>query len=70
VTLSDFLEVCQVLCKLGHNVPHSTVETSVRHQDMAIGIEPEKVTKGLDGDDRAGDWVPFRYRLLQIFFRV
>jgi len=25
------------------------IETSVRHQDMAVGIEAEEVAKGLDG---------------------
>ena len=30
------------------------VEASVRHQDMAVGIESEEVAKGLDGDDGAG----------------
>ena len=29
------------------------VEASVRHQDMAVGIESEEVAKGLDGDDGA-----------------
>ena len=31
------------------------VEASVRHEDMAGGIEAEEVAKGLDGDDGAGD---------------
>ena len=31
------------------------VEASVRYQDMAMGIEPEKVAKGLDGHDGAGE---------------
>ena len=41
------------------------VEASVRHQDMAVGIEPEEVAKGLDDDGGAGDGIPLRYRLLK-----
>ncbi len=43
------------------NMPFS----SVRYQDMAVGIEAEKVAKGLDGDDGAGDGIPLRHRLLK-----
>jgi hypothetical protein len=32
---------------------------------MAVGIESQEVAKGLDGDDRAGDGVPLRHRLLK-----
>jgi hypothetical protein len=39
------------------------VEATVRYQDMAMGIEPQKVAKGLDGDDRAGDGIPLRHRI-------
>ena len=28
------------------------VEASVRHQDMAVGIESEEIAKGLDGNER------------------
>ena len=41
------------------------VEASVRHQDMAVGIESEEVAKGLDGNDGAGDGIPLRHRLLK-----
>jgi len=36
------------------------VEASVRHQDMAVGIESEEVAEGLDGDDGAGDGILLR----------
>ena len=42
------------------------VEASVRHQDMAVGIESEEVAKGLDGNDGAGDGILLRHRLLKI----
>jgi hypothetical protein len=29
------------------------VEVAVRHQGMAVGVEPEEVAEGLDGDDGA-----------------
>lgn len=29
-------------------------ETSVRQQNVAVGIEPREVAEGLNGDDRAG----------------
>ena len=41
----------------------ASVKASVRNQDMAVGIEPEEIAKGLDGDDGAGDGVLFRHRL-------
>jgi hypothetical protein len=28
-----------------------------------VGIESEEIAKGLDGDDRARNGIPFRYRL-------
>jgi hypothetical protein len=39
------------------------VEASIRHQAMAVGIESQEVTKGLDGDDGAGDGILLRHRL-------
>jgi hypothetical protein len=30
---------------------------------MAMGIEPQEIAKGLDGDDRAGDGIPLWNRL-------
>jgi len=39
------------------------VKASVRYQDMEVGIEPQEIAKGLDGDDRAGDGVSLRHRL-------
>ena len=41
------------------------IEASVRHQDMAVGLESEEVAKGLDGDDGAGDGILLRHRLLK-----
>ena len=39
------------------------VEVSIRHQDMAVGVESEEVAKGLDGADSAGEGIPLRHRL-------
>ena len=30
-------------------------ETTIRNQNMAVGVKPQKISKGLDGDDRPGD---------------
>ena len=38
-------------------------KTSIRDQDVAMGIEAEKVTEGLDGDDGAGHGIPLPHRL-------
>ena len=32
---------------------------------MEVGIEPKEIAKGLDGDDRAGDGISLRHRLLK-----
>ena len=39
------------------------VEAPVRYQDMEVGIEPQEIAEGLDGDDRAGDGILLWYRL-------
>ena len=39
--------------------PAITIETAVRHEDVAVGIESEKIAEGLDGDDGAGDGIIF-----------
>lgn len=39
------------------------LEAPVCHQDMEVGIESQEGAKGLDGDDRAGNGIPFRYGL-------
>src|SRR4030042_3565439 len=41
------------------------VEACVRYQDMAVGIESEKVAKSLDGNDGTGDGIPLRQRRLK-----
>ncbi len=41
------------------------VKASVRHQDMAVGIEFEEVVKGLDGDGGAGEGIPLWHPLLK-----
>ena len=58
----DRLQLFQVQARSDseHTPP---VKTSVRHQDMAVGIEPKEIAKGLDGDDGTGDGVPLRHRL-------
>jgi hypothetical protein len=32
-------------------------ETAIRHEDVAVRIESEKIAEGLDGDDGAGDGI-------------
>jgi len=41
-----------------------TIKTAVRHQDVTVGIESEKIAEGLDSDDGAGDGIVFRDRIL------
>jgi len=41
-----------------------TIETAVRHEDVAVGIESEEIAEGLHGDDGAGDGIPFGNDLL------
>ncbi|MFH1147229.1 MAG: hypothetical protein V1736_05930 [Pseudomonadota bacterium] len=41
------------------------IETSVRHEDVAVGIESQEVAKRLDSDDRAWDGFLLRDRLLE-----
>ena len=58
----DRLQLFQVQARSDseHTPP---IKTSVRHQDMAAGIEPKEIAKGLDGDDGTGDGIPLRHRL-------
>ena len=55
----DRLQLFQVQARSDseHTPP---VKTSVRHQDMAVGIESEEVAKGLDGNDGSGDGILLR----------
>jgi len=41
------------------------VETAVRHQDVAVGIETEEVAEGLDSDDGAGNGIVLVNRILE-----
>jgi hypothetical protein len=45
--------------------PAIAIETAVGHQDMAVGIESEKIAEGLDSDDGAGDGIVFMNRILE-----
>ncbi len=45
------------------------IEASVRRRAMAVRIESEEATKGLDGDDHAGDGIPLRHRPLKKEFQ-
>lgn len=48
------------------DVEHAAAgETFVRHEDVAVGIEPQEITEGLDSDDGTGNGITFRDRLLQ-----
>jgi len=46
------------------------IEAPVRHNNVAVRIEPEEVAEGLDGDDRTGKWFLFRYGLLDEDFMM
>ena len=46
-----------------------SVKTSVRQEDVAVGIEAEKVAKSLHGNHRAGDGFLFRRHLLHKNFQ-
>ena len=37
-----------------------TIKTAVRHQNVAVGIESEKIAEGLDSNDGAGGWHHFQ----------
>ena len=41
-----------------------TIETAVGHQDVAVGMESEKIAEGLDSDNGAGDGIVFGDRIL------
>ncbi|HOM08192.1 MAG TPA: hypothetical protein PLW40_10975 [Syntrophales bacterium] len=41
----------------------AAVETAIRHEDVAVGIESEKISESLDGDDGAGDRIFFGNRI-------
>ena len=45
-----------------HGEQAAFVETAVGNQDMQMGIKPEKIAEGLDGDCRTRNrfWVPYR----------
>ena len=45
-------------------VPY-TLETAVRHEDVAVRIESQKIAEGLDGDDGAGNGIVFRNCILE-----
>lgn len=51
------------------NYIKGTPETSVRQQNVAVGIEPREVAEGLNGDDRAGGGFFFGYSLLNEDFQ-
>ena len=48
------------------NAKHSSlaIKTAIGQKNVAVGIESEKIAKGLDGNDRAGDGCLFRHGLL------
>ena len=41
-----------------------SVKTAIGQEDVAVGIESERVAEGLDGNHRAGNRFLFRYGLL------
>jgi hypothetical protein len=42
-----------------------TIKTAVRHQDVTVWIESEKIAEGLDSNDGAGDGNVFMNRILE-----
>lgn len=59
-------DLLQLLQRQGRRHPEHalSLEAAARDQNMAVGIEAELVTEGLDGDDGARQRHPFRHRLL------
>ena len=45
------------------------VEAAVRHHDVTVGIESEKVAEGLNGDYGAGDGILFRDGILKKYLQ-
>ena len=43
----------------------AAVETVIRHEDVAVRIESQKIAEGLNGNDGAGDGIIFVNRLLK-----
>jgi hypothetical protein len=60
----------QLLQLQGRDYPEHApvVETAIRDEDMATGVETQKITGGLEGDDGAGDGITFRKGFLKIIF--
>lgn len=48
----------------GHPEHAFAVKASVHDQNMAVGVKPEKVAEGLNGDDDTGDRILFGNDLL------
>ncbi len=42
----------------------SAVKTTIRDQNMTMGVEAQEVAEGLDGDDGAGERIIFRDDIL------
>jgi hypothetical protein len=42
----------------------SAVTTTIRYQNMTMGVEAKEVAEGLDGDDGAGERIIFRNDIL------
>ena len=45
------------------------IETAVRHQNVTVRIESEKIAEGLDSDDGAGDGIVFGNRILKKYLQ-
>ena len=61
----DALQLFQF--KRRRDAEHSpaAVETAIRHEDVAVGMESRKIAEGLHGDDGTGNGVLFGNRLLE-----
>ena len=45
--------------------PLVAIEAAVGDEDVAVGIEAEKIAEGLDGNDGTGDGIVFRNCILE-----
>ena len=47
----------------------AAVETAIRHEDVAVRIESQKIAEGLNGDDGTGDGIIFGNCLLEKYLQ-
>ena len=64
LTLEDLFQVLEFKgrCNPKHAV---AVKTIIRTENVAVGVEPQEIPKGLYGDGRAWDRIALRHSLLK-----